>query len=84
MATAQLKVVDANAKFAGDYVKVDGTLAVDGITTLTSVKLAAATFQTNGAAWATSAAAPTFVNGQTYMTVTCGATVFRIPLFANA
>jgi hypothetical protein len=84
MAVAQSTVFDANVKCMGDFVDIDGTLNVDGITTLTSLKLSAATFQTNGAAWATTAATPTFVSGQTYMTVTCGATVFRIPLFANA
>jgi hypothetical protein len=86
-----------NAKFQGDFVDIDGTLNVDGATTLVgaveagstlkvtgAVTLAACTFQTNGAAWATSGATPTFVSGQTYMTLTCGTTVFRIPLFANA
>lgn len=85
MATSQSHVEQFNAKFQGDFVDIDGTLNVDGAVTFAStVTLPACTFQTNGAAWATSGAAPTFVNGQTYMTLVCGATTFRIPLFANA
>lgn len=103
MAVAESHVEQMNAKFQGDFVDVDGTLNVDGATTLAStvtlvgavgmsstlkldgaLTLAACTFLTNGAAWATSGATPTFVSGQTYMTLACGATTFRIPLFANA
>lgn len=84
MATSQSHVEGFNAKFQGDFVDIDGTLNVDGATTLAStLTLKSSTFQTNGAAWATTASTPAFVSGQTYITVNCGATTFRIPLFAD-
>ena len=85
MATAQLKVIDENVDCKGDYVDIDGTLKVTGVATLAGgITLGSPTFATYGAAWANTAATPTFVSGQTYITITCNATVFRIPVFANA
>jgi len=87
MATARYAEEEADFAFKGDYVTVDGTLTVTGVTTLTggqaALKLSSAPSGTaDGLAWTT--APPAFTTGQKFITLTAGSTTYRVPVFLNA
>jgi hypothetical protein len=86
MATSLYKEEEADLRFKGDTLTVDGTSTFTGAVTLTggqaALKLTSGPTGTVGAVWTT--APPAFDTYQKYITCTAGSTVYRIPVFDNA
>ncbi len=85
MATSRYNEEEADFRFRGDYVDIDGTLNVDGTTTvgggIVTLKLVSGPSGTVGPVW--TSAPPAFSTYQTYVTFTAGSTTYRLPVFAN-
>lgn len=87
-----MSVTELKTKSFDANVTMEGTLTVDGATTLTgeltatgglaALKLTSGPTGTVGAVWTT--APPAFSTFQKYVTMTAGATVYRVPVFDNA
>ena len=93
MATSLYAEEEADFRFKGDTVTVDGTLEVTGTSTFTgavtltggqaALKLSSAPSGTTaGAVW--TSGAPALTAGQKYILCTAGSTTYRIPVFDNA
>jgi hypothetical protein len=92
MAITRVNFEDADIRFAGK-VDVAGATAIVGILTLTgasgtfggtAIKVTADCANTTAAGIAWTSGVPVFSAGQAYMTLTAGATKFRIPLWLDA
>ena len=91
MSTNMYQEFEPDIRMTGDYLDVDGTLNVDGITTLaggvtvtgsvtaTLLCIAAPTGTTVGAAW--TSGTPLLTNAQQCITVKCGSTSYKIPVW---
>lgn len=99
MATSLYAEQDADFRFKGDYVLVDGTLTVVGNVSLTGATTLGATSVTTTvvgplklsiAPTGTTAGvvwttgAPALTAGQKFVTLQAGSTVYRLPIFDNA
>jgi len=99
MATSLYAQQEADFRFKGDYVLVDGTLTVVGNCSFTGATTLGATAVTTTvvgplklsiapkgttAGAAWTTAAPAFTAGQLYTTMQVGSTVYRIPIWANS
>jgi len=97
MATNMYQEFEPDVKFAGDYVLISGTLEVDGIAdfdarvdansgiavtgtaTIGTLAIGAPTGTAVGAAW--TAGAPLLTEAQMCITVKCGSTSYKIPVW---
>ncbi len=83
MSTPLYAEQDADFRFKGDYVLIDGTLTVVGDVSLTGrITVQNTSGTTAGVAW--TSGAPALTAGQKYFTVKSGTTTYRIPLWADA
>jgi hypothetical protein len=94
MATSLYAEEEADFRFRGDTVQVDGamtcvgTATLSGVVTMTSgitgtLKITGGPTGTNvGLVW--TSGAPVLTAGHQFILITAGSTTYRIPVFANA